>query len=507
MPSDKPNGGLSRRTLLASAAGGVAIAAISANGQSSWAAPAAKLSRSDAAFLKRGLQHGSWMAEATPGRFYPSAAEYTGAGFTLPMFYDPPQYNSPLMASLPKGSTWGLAKAPHAGAITRNPNPGEKFLTTTHAANAANLFSICLGDEDHYSTAMQEYAANWAALARAEAPQALVHTNQWSGQWSDSQYRAFIAAVQPDLLTWDHYYYDTTRHHFPAGSVTPLYNDTWRIRRLALEGLDGNGGSPLNFGQYTLGYRQGTGHHLTGPRVASETELWMPSFVTWCLGGKWLSMFRYQWRAGDAIWLLHDESGALTPQYQQYARLNKMRVNLSPYLSRLRTRSAGIIRGEYFNGGWVPTPASGIPAFSAATDPGTLLTSVTVTSPPAGVNGGRPVDVLVGTYRPIPKLTGAQRGSYLPAADTPFFMVLNAAGWPKNDITSRTSPGGESTALRQTITLTFDLTASGRKPRDLRMIDPATGAVSSPALSSIGSKRYTLAKPVNGAVGLLFYWI
>ncbi|MBP2356119.1 hypothetical protein JOF29_007229 [Kribbella aluminosa] len=40
------------------------------------------------------------------------------------MFYDPPQFNAPLIASLPAHSTWGLANAPHAGPMDRAPQPG-----------------------------------------------------------------------------------------------------------------------------------------------------------------------------------------------------------------------------------------------------------------------------------------------------------------------------------------------------------------------------------------------
>lgn len=464
------------------------------------------LSRADAAFLNRGLQHGTWIAPNDPNRYVPSASVYRDqGGFNMPTFYDPNLYNKPLMDSMP-GLTWAITKAPYANQIVGPPQPGVPFLNDQQQANAGNLFSICLGDEESYSTQRVTWFSQFAAQARASAPNALLHTNQYSGQWSDAQLRTYIKAVQPDLLSWDNYYYSTSGNgRFNAGSVTSLYNDTWRYRRLALEGLDGLGGSPLAFGQYTLGYRNGTSQEKTGSRVVSETEQFLPAFVTWALGGKWLNLFRWEWAKGDAHWLLNDETGGLTAQYYRYQKLNRMMANLSPYLVRLRTRNAGIVAGKTNTGSIVATPGSNIPAFSSTTDPGTSLVSVTVKTAPAA-NGNLPTDTLIGTFRPIPGLTAAQLDSFIPATDSVFFMVVNAVGFANSNISDRNGTGGESSTLRQTVTLTFDLAGTGRTPTALRVVKAADGSVSQVGLKALGGSRYSVDHAIDGATGDLFYW-
>ncbi|WP_265443291.1 hypothetical protein [Flexivirga meconopsidis] len=497
--------GVTRRSALAGVAAGLGtlglagtVAAPSRAAVSSTAASKAEL-----AFLDRGLQHGAWAAQSSAGgRYVPPASAWNRTGFTMPTFYEPGQYNASLIAEL--GDTlWATAEAPTGGHMTSGPGSGP-FLTAEQRANVGNLFSICLGDEEPYSSQIQTWTAQWAAKARAEAPNALIHTNQYSGQWSDAQLRSYIAAVQPDLLTWDDYYYSTSGNgRFNAGSVTPLYNDTWRYRNLALGGLDGNGTSPLNFGQYTLGYCQGSSQAGTGPRVPSQSELWLPSYVTWTLGGKWLNLFR--WESGADYWLLNDSTGALTYFVDWYGELNAAMRRLSPYLVRLRSVNAGLVHGQYNNGVPVSTPESSIPAFSATTDAGTGVTGVRV-STVSPRNGGLPGDVLVGTFRPIPGLSTAQLGSYIPKPTTPFFMVVNAMGVANDDIYSRSSTGGESAANAQGITLTLNPSAAGSTPTGLRMLDPTTGAVSSPALSGSGSS-YTTTVSIGAAAGCLFWWV
>lgn len=502
----RPRNSTNRRTVLGAglAAGTTgALAVNAATAATSRAATSGQLSRSDAAFLNRGLQHGAWVAP--PERYYPSGEVYSAqGGFTMPTFYDPDLYNKPLMEQLP-GETWAITKAPYSDQIDGPPEPGRPFLNAEQQANAQNLFSICLGDEEGYGTSRVDWFRQYADQARAVAPQALVHTNQYSGQWSDAQIRDYIRRVQPDLLTWDNYYFHTAGSgRFESGSVTPMYNDTWRYRRLSLEGLDGAGTSPLAFGQYTLGYRNGNSQEGVGTRVVSESEQFVVSFVTWALGGKWLNLFRWEWSAGSQTWLLNDENGNLTVQYDRYAKLNSMMRNLSPYLVRLRTKNAGIVRGKLTNGD--PTPASSIPEFTAATDKGIGLESVTVTKAP-DKNGGQPTDTLIGTFRPIPELSAAQRGTYIPAATSPFFMVVNAAGFANDNPGLRDGTGGESATLRQTVRLTFNLKGLPYNPAGLRVVRATTGTVETVTLNAGSNGRYWVDWSIDGGIGDLFFWV
>lgn len=505
-------GRTSRRAVLAGALGGAGAWSLdAATARSAQAArPASALaasgaSKAERAFLAKGLQHGSWVAESTAGgRYVPTASAWAASGLSMPTFYEAAQYSPSLMSAL--GSIpWSTAKSPGGQHITSGPGSGP-FLTPAQQANVGNLFSVCLGDEEGYSSQMQTWMAQYAAKLRSEAPNALVHSNQYSGQWSDAQIRSYILAVQPDLLTWDNYYYSTSGSgRFNAGSVTPLYNDTWRYRRLALTGSDGNGTNPLCFGQYTLGFRQGTAQQLQGTRTPSQSELWLPAYVTWALGGKWLNLFRWEHAGTEDGWLLNDSTGALTYFVDWYGQLGAARRRLSPYLVRLRTTNAGLKNGQYNGGGPVSTPTSAIPAFSAATDPGSGLSAVQV-STPSPRNGGLPGDVLVGTFRPIPGLTAAELGPYVPTATTPFFMVVNAMGVANDDITSRSSSGGESDANTQGITLTLNPAAAGSTPTGLRMLNPRTGAVTTPTLSGSGS-TWTTTVSIGAGTGMLFWWV
>lgn len=506
--------GVTRRHVLAGAAVGLGAigaglvdapsASAAARTTRKVAATSAAASKAELAFLRKGLQHGAWIAQDSTESYIPTPSVFARAGFTMPTFYEPLQYNSAFMAQM--GSTpWAVAEAPNGTHMTSGPTSGQTFLTADQKANVDNLFSICLGDEEQYSTQIQDWTAQWAALARSEAPNALIHSNQYSGEWSDAQIQSYLAAVQPDLLTWDDYYYSTSGSgHFNAGSVTPLYNDTWRYRNLALRGLDGQGNSPLCFGQYTLGYLQGSSSAGTGTRVPSQSELWLPSYVTWALGGKWLNMFRWQYD-GEDYWLLNDPSGNLTYFVDWYGDLNAAKSRLSPYLVRLRSQNAGVVHGQYNSGGPVPTPACSIPDFGSTTDPGSGVTDVVVSTPSPN-NGGLPGDVLVGTFRPIPGLSHADLSPYVPKSSTPFFMVVNAMGVANADINSRDSSGGESAANAQGITLTLDPAAAGSCATGLRMLDPTTGKVSSPTLSPSGAS-HTTTVTIGAGTGNLFWWV
>ncbi|WP_026529707.1 hypothetical protein [Haematomicrobium sanguinis] len=512
-PKSTPSAnGLSRRRALGIAgiaAAGGAIGAGSLGVTPALSAPpsAGAMTKAERAFLQRGLRHAVWVAPDTPPRYVPTPAVVEAGGFNMPTFYDPDLYNAPLMNGL-KDKTWSLAKAPFAQHILGPLDESRPYFHDAQLQNIQNLFSVCFGDEEYYSDELIQWLPRYFAKLREQAPDALAHTNQWAGQWQDDQIRRYVAALQPDMLTFDSYYYNTTtQRSYPGGSVTPLYNDTWRYRRLALEGSDGKGNNPLVFGQYTLGYRTGTNQALIGPRVLSETEIWLTSMLTWTLGGKWLNLFRWEWAPGDEHWLLNDANGNLTPQYSQYAALNGFMRNLSPYLVRLRTQGAGIVHGQMQSdsGSIVSTPAADIPRWSVETDPDTLLTGLKSVRG-ADANAGRPTDTVIGTFRPLPGLTKRERSTWIPRPDTPFFMVLNASGFAKNNIEDRFSGGGESQSATHTVQLEFDLRGSNRSPNALRCFSPQDGSVRRVDLERVTSRQYVATHTLAGAMGDLFFW-
>lgn len=506
--------GLSRRHALGIA--GIAAASGALGASTLGVAPAlaappaagGTMTKAERAFLQRGLRHAAWVAPNTPPRYVPTPEVFAKGGFNMPAFYDPDLYNVPLMDGL-GDQTWSLAKAPFAEHILGPLDESRTYFNEAQQRNLENLFSVCFGDEEYYSDELVEWLPRYFAKLREQAPDALAHTNQWAGQWTDEQLRKYIGAIKPDMLTFDSYYYNTTTQRaYPGGSVTPLYNDTWRYRRLAQEGTDGTGRDSLVFGQYTLGYRTGTNQALTGPRVLSETEIWLTSMLTWTLGGKWLNLFRWEWAPGDEHWLLNDPNGNLTPQYSQYAALNSFMRNLSPYLVRLRTRQVGIVPGQMRDesGRVVGTPNSDIPRWTAQTDPDILLTAVTSVKGPAS-HGGLATDTVIGTFRPLPGLSKPERGEWIPRQDTPFFMVLNATGFAKDNIEDRYSAGGESLSASHTIKLQFDLRGSSRSPNALRCFSPRDGSIRKVDLQRISSRQYSATHTLDGAMADLFFWV
>ncbi|MFG1617099.1 hypothetical protein ACGFI3_30435 [Nonomuraea wenchangensis] len=489
---------MSRRSLFAAGLGAAAAAVLGAGP----ARAATALSRVDAAFLRRGLIHGAWTPQSGSGRWEPSAALWKQSGFTTPTFYDPPLYNRPLLDGLP-GYTWAAAKGPAGTHLTAPPDLGVPILTADQRTRAGDLFSMCFGDEENYSADLVSWLVPLFAKLRQEAPDALCHTNQYAGQWTDAQIRTYMAQAQPDLLTWDSYYF-SMNSAYAGGSVTPLYNATARYRRLALAGNDQTSARPIGFGQYTMGFRAGSGPALEGGQyIVSESEQSVVSYVTWALGGKWLNLFRWEKDAHPTSLLMRkDGSNGVTEQFNRYVTLNRRRSALSPYLTRLRGRQACIVLGRNAAG---QNPQPSLDLFSPGLDPEVRIRSVSAAND-GGANGGLPGDVVIGTFRPIPGMSAEESAGIFTNPATPAFMAVNALAVPNTDKTAELGTGGRGQDTAQTITLTFDLSDGSVRPDQLRMLNAATGAVVTPSLTAKGSGLYELRKYLWGGTGDLFWW-
>lgn len=493
---------MSRRSLLAAGVGAAVAAALPTVLPAGRAHAATALSRVDAAFLRHGLIHGAWTPQSGSGRWEPSPALWKQSGFTTPTFYDPPLYNRPLLDALP-GYTWAAAKGPVGEHLTSPPDLSVPILTADQRTRAGDLFAMCFGDEEGYSANLVSWLVALFAKLRQEAPGALCHTNQFSGQWSDAQLKDYMAQAQPDLLTFDNYYF-SMNSAYRGGSVTQLYNDTARYRWLALGGNDQTFTHPIGFGQYTMGFRSGSAPHVEGGQyVVSESEQSLVSYVTWALGGKWLNLFRWEKDAHPTSLLMRkDGSTATTEQFNRYVTLNRRRAALSPYLTRLRSNKALIVPGRSSAG---QNPQPWLDVFTPHHDPGTRLQSVSATNS-GGTNGGLPGDVLIGTFRPIPGMSTEESAGIFTDPATPAFMIVNGLALPNTDKTSETGTGGRGQDTAQTITLTFDLSDGSVRPDQLRTLNAATGAVVTPALTAKEAGVYELRKYLWGGTGDLFWW-
>lgn len=525
MSTETPRGFERRRFLQVGAAGIAGVALGSAGGLSpadaatplreSW--PGGQLSLGDRKFLEHGLQHMAWISSPGSPEPYPSASEYLGSGFTGPCYYHGSpdgMYNTPLQSRL-GDSLWGTARFPNAnnggsiggadGRITGPPQPGQKLLSPVQRANLDRMFSACFGDEEPYSPDELVWRAQYYDLMRDQAPEVLVYGNQGS-RFTDEQMRKMIRTTRPDLISWDDYLF-SNGSPWRIGSVTTLYDNLFRYRRLALEGLDGTGEQPINFGQYTLGFRTGAGQWDSGDYVASDSQLGVVPYVTWAMGGKLLNLFRYTTRAfdGSTDFLLNKPDGSISPQYHLYAGLNAEMRALSPYLCRLRTHSVSIRRGLCHPEAPTTTPRSTVPDWDAGIDRDSQISALSATNL-GGANGGLPGDILVGTFRTLPGLT-ARDARGLVGPDTHAFMLVNALAVPNAVWSDWNGTGGTGEETRQRVHVSLRL-APAQRPDGARLfrIDRATGRELPVRLTKTGPDTASFDHDIDGGRGDLFIW-
>lgn len=503
MPQHTPSM-VSRRTILRAAGLGAATAGLGLSGALPSAAAATQLSRADAAFIRRGLVHCAWVAQAIDNRWQPSPQRFKDSGFTTPTFYDPPLWDTALLAGLP-GYTWAAAKGPAGYHLSPDtpPDLSVPVLSADQRTRADDLITMCFGDEDPYNQQQLDWLVQLTAKLRQEAPRALMHTNQYAGQWNDAQMKNYMAVVGPDLLSFDEYNFSMQSNHV-GGSVTGLYNNTARYRWLAMGGNDQTFTSPIAFGQYTMGFTSGDAASQEGGQyIVSESEQSLVSYVTWALGGKWLNLFRWEKDAHTTSLLVRkDANSTPTVQAQRYVTLNQRMKAFSPYLSRLHSKQAFIVPGRN-SGGYNTQPR--LDVFSPSLDPETRLSAI-ASANIGGANGGLPGDVLVGTFRPVPNMSAEESAGLFTDPGTPAFMVVNSLAVPNTDKTGEHATGGSFTDTAQNVTLTFDLSDGSVRPDQLRTLNAATGQVLTPALTSQGNGRYTLQKHMGGGTGELFWW-
>ncbi|GAA3116117.1 hypothetical protein JOF29_003938 [Kribbella aluminosa] len=407
-------------------------------------APALELTRPYRVFRKRGLSAGAWVTTPQTGRYVPSAAEWLQSSFTQPTFYERDFYNPALMSSLPKNTPWGIAAYPRDdnwGQLNRGPAPDEQVLwTPAQRANAKNLLTFNVGDEESYSEQVVEWLRQWFGVIRTQVgDDVLVHNNQPGVLWPEPQLHTYVEYAKPDLLTTDWYHFQSPAP-YETGNVSDPYDDIAHYRRVALAGLDGDYRRPIAFGHYSQGYKGGGDAYNYVP---SESELAFLYFMPWTMGARWVMYFR--WELDPAVFLLNRPDGSHSPQFGQLGNIVRQSRTLSPYLVQLLTEDVHFVTGVHRDpaGAIVPNrKPEWIDSFTP--DPAGI---VGVSSRDiGGANDGHPGDVLIGSFRPLPGV-GWRPGRRA-------FMVLNGliAPNPSGDFDAT---GGFAAGGRQEITLTF----------------------------------------------------
>jgi hypothetical protein len=442
------------------------------------------LSRGQRVLIDKGLQQQAWITTDQTGRYFPSAQEWNNIHFTAPTYYEAPMYNKAFHDALP-GSQWSLAKAPFAGHLVSGPTSQEHFLNEQQRANLSNLVSMQFGDEEDFSASVVKNLKSWFDLSRKLYPNVIVDSNQWAGQWNTDQLRSYTRAAKPDLLAYDYYYFDSF-DQYPGGSAKGMYDHINNYRTVALEGFDGTGRSPIAFGQYTQGFKSGKDY------IPSESELNIVSFATWTMGGKWVSLFRWEKDNGNTF-IFHDKDGNLSKTYYQFAEMAKQGNAIGDYLVRLNSRDVRIIPGKHVEENSVVTnqKPDTIALWEPSADP--HIQSIDVQNM-GGANQGYSGDVLLGYFDLLKGLTKEDLKA-LPANATQYFMVMNGL----------TASGENGTSDNTKQKITFNIDMKGKKS-SLYRVNNLTGHVDKLNLTHVKGHAYKVDVILGGGKADLFFW-
>ncbi|GFZ92305.1 hypothetical protein GCM10008018_43260 [Paenibacillus marchantiophytorum] len=424
-------------------------------------------------------------------RRFPTAQEWSDIHFTAPTYYEAPMYNQTFYNALPN-SQWSLAKVPYANQLNAGPPSSDHFLSPQQRANVSNLVSMQFGDEEGYSTQMVQYLKDWFGLSRNLYPNVLVHNNQGT-LWSETQYRNYIQTAQPDLITYDDYYF------YESGSdvniTSSITQKTAFLRKMSLEGYDGTGQQPIAFGQYLLGYKTGSNPWASGNYIPTESQLNLVPFLTLTLGGKWLSVFR--WEYDPSVFLFIDSQGNPTPQYAQYAEMARQARNIGQHLMRLSSSDVQFVPGQHKSGS--SNVLNSMPSYvsSFTAKPDYYIQNASAVN--LGTqNDGLPGDVIIGYFKKLPGVDP----STMPTSTAKYFMVQNGLATGNGKVQSQQH--GSLNETSQKITLTFDL--GSRNPNTLKRVSRTTGNTEAVTLTPVSGTVYKLEITLGGGMADLFYW-
>lgn len=348
------------------------------------------------------------------------------------------------------------------------------------------LVSICFGDENAYSDEQVLIFKNWFDDFRQRHPGVLLHSNQWCNQWTREQMAEYMRVAQPDLLTFDSYYFDTGENPTPDWKMGAVFADSINFVRVpAMAGWDGSGNEPIPFGQYLLGYKTGESAPATGIYEITESQKKATANMTLTMGGKWLNLFRIIY--GDPF-LLYDNAGNTTRHFNEYAQINKETMNLSPHLVKLQTTDVRVVRGQHKALGITADNVRPKTVCDFAACPKFALNNITVRNFGAendGLNG----DVYVGYFATLPG-TRFETGK-----DRQYFAVCNALtsgnGLPPAE------QHGSSAETAQEITLSVGTATD----KNLYYVNALTGQTV-PVEMGTGEVAFTL----GGGEMRLFFW-
>lgn len=512
------------------------------------------LSRGSKLFIEKGLQIQAWAPTdvAYAARAWmkpPTAEDIVDLGLTTVQYNDAPNYSKTLheqykqlqqaRPELPD-LKWGVAFGPNANHLSSSyfdsatiakhdpnrtgaPTQEQKdhgFLTPDQLANVQNLNNIGFGDEENYSDTLTQILKDWFEVSKQHYPHVLVHHNEVGNTpppsmslistFNEDMLRKYVRTAKPDFITYDMYYFRENRQKSEVGgTVIPFYDDLNRYRKIASEGYDGSGQSPIPFGNYIQGWRTGPGaatHEKRGDGwyEMTESQAYLSGFANWTFGAKWLSMFR--WIKDSTGYLFTDsrvdENGNPIKYhiYDQFKEMFRQSKNLGDHLIRINSTDVLIVPGQHKQNGEVVQNSrpAGNAEWSKLLDRA-YIDNMEVTN--LGLtNDQLSGDVFIGYFDPLP---GIDTTEFFTSTAPKYFMLLNGLtsgqGLPAEEQT------GSSYETRQQIKVTFDL-SSGIDPHKLRKVSRMTGEIVSVPLTAKGNGKYEMTAVLGGGMADLYFW-
>lgn len=468
------------------------------------------VNRAQTLALQYGVMLPAWIPSEGYGRGAFDARESRLTGGAFPMFYDMPLFNTPVMEQIGEGTPWAFAKAPAGGNGIQDAGEPHIFLTDAMKPYADTLIDIQYGDEGGFSHAESDAFGRWFEWSKENIPGAVVHSNQYNaadwGQPANMEY--YVQNAQPDLLSWDTYYYGSNWGSAPSSVVHDMLgNNMWKTQRqAALAGLTGDGTSPILYGQY-LDYNWDA-------NVSESQKAVVPSLGL-ATGQKWFGLFRMEYNGYDRSSII-DQDGAPTRSFYEFSRIFKDLTGLGKYAVALNSTYVGINAGEYADRPQAPNVSGyALGAFGEgdgkAANKAVGITGMDVTNT-GTVNDGKPGDVVVGYFEKLPGLDAAKTEEIFgkTTQDPRAFMVVNAltgtTRWPSYGLSTRTDDGSYAQTAQ-------DVTLHVEKPFDnakLMMVDPNTFEAQPAPLTqsrSADSDLTVTLSNIGGGQARLLYWV
>lgn len=421
------------------------------------------LASGQATVVERGLPMLGWTPSGGYGRGTPTVEEAKQFGYDGPLFYDPDFANPAYMLYNPN-SLWGIAKAPFGGNNMASAGDPRDFIPASMKDYIRNAVSFCFGDEGGYSRDEAEAFGRWFDWTRRHYPGVILHTNQFPNQWGENNVKEYLRIAQPDMLTWDDYYGDSSWANPSSINLSDpgiqknaarqlLRLNTWEsYRKLAWGGIDGTGAKPILFGQYLDAFA--FNHSQSNKNLIVNTSI--------LSGMKWLNFFRVEYQFDRSY--LWDEDGTPTRGLLEWGQLIDRVHAIDDQLTRL-------------NSDWIMCKVGQIGSADAASPNGFRRGSFDDEASAAknrefglaglevqnlsSAHGGQTGDVVLGYFKPLPGLYESEIAQYFAGATAPrAFMVMNglvagtAERYNQFDIAAREA--GSSANTRQQITLTAD---------------------------------------------------